>query len=301
MPEVIIIDEIGTELEALAARTIAERGVQLVATAHGNTLENLFLNPTLCDLVGGIQSVTLGDEEAHRRGTQKSILERKAPPTFEIVVEIQGWDQVAIHQSVGEVVDTMLRGEAPQPEVRWMDEQREIHREEPRRRPGAREDRREALHAVSRIHPFGIDRSRLERVAHDMEAPVSLVDDVRDADVVMTVKGHYRRRPSVIQEAEGAGIPIYVLRSNTEAQIQQSLARITHRPLPPSSVAEAVREAQDAVEKVRSGEWAVELGPQNAYVRRLQHQLAGRFGLESESTGREPFRRVKIRSSKAQP
>ncbi|MBI2918010.1 MAG: AAA family ATPase [Chloroflexi bacterium] len=301
MPEVIIIDEIGTELEALAARTIAERGVQLVATAHGNTLENLFMNPTLCDLVGGIQSVTLSDEEAHRRGTQKSILERKAPPTFEIVVEIQSWDQVAVHRSVGEVVDSILRGEAPEPEVRWVDEHGEVHKEESRQRAPAREAARVTGRGVPRIHSFGVDRSRLERVAHDMEAPVSLVDDVRDADVVMTVKGHYRRRPSVIQQAEGAGIPIYVLRSNTEAQIQQSLARITHRPVPPSSVAEAVQEAQDAVEKVRSGQWSVELTPQNAYVRRLQHQLAGRFGMDSESTGREPFRRVKIRSSRAQP
>src|SRR4029079_16076679 len=96
MPEVIVIDEIGTELEASAARTIAERGVQLVGTAHGTELENLMLNPTLSDLIGGIQSVTLGDEEARRRGTQKSILERKAPPTFAIVVEIQSWERVAV-------------------------------------------------------------------------------------------------------------------------------------------------------------------------------------------------------------
>ncbi|HWQ13931.1 MAG TPA: AAA family ATPase, partial [Roseiflexaceae bacterium] len=89
MPEVIVIDEIGTELEALAARTIAERGVQLIGTAHGQTLENLLANPTLSDLVGGIQAVTLGDEEARRRGTQKTVLERKAPPTFDILVEIQ--------------------------------------------------------------------------------------------------------------------------------------------------------------------------------------------------------------------
>ena len=89
MPEVIVIDEIGTEFEALAARTIAERGVQLVGTAHGRTLDNLLLNPTLADLVGGIQAVTLGDEEARRRGTQKTVLERKAPPTFDVLVEIR--------------------------------------------------------------------------------------------------------------------------------------------------------------------------------------------------------------------
>jgi stage III sporulation protein SpoIIIAA len=121
MPEVIVIDEIGTELEALAARTIAERGVQLVGTAHGNTLENLMMNPTLADLIGGIQTVTLGDVEAKRRGTRKSILERKSPPTFSIVVEIQDWDKVAIHPDVGEAVDAILRGRLAATEVRWLD------------------------------------------------------------------------------------------------------------------------------------------------------------------------------------
>ena len=126
MPEVIVIDEIGTELEAAAARTIAERGVQLVATAHGNELENLMMNPTLSDLVGGIQSVTLGDEEARRRGTQKSILERKAPPTFDVVVEIQSWERVAVHGDVAETVDSMLRGYQMPAEVRELGEDDEI-------------------------------------------------------------------------------------------------------------------------------------------------------------------------------
>src|SRR5436305_5197117 len=111
MPEVIVIDEIGTEMEALAARTIAERGVQLVGTAHGSTLENLMLNPTLSDLIGGIQTVTLGDEEARRRGTQKSALERKAPPTFGVVVEIQSWERVAVHADVAQTVDALLPGQ----------------------------------------------------------------------------------------------------------------------------------------------------------------------------------------------
>src|SRR5437667_501092 len=126
MPEVIVIDEIGTELEAAAARTIAERGVQLVGTAHGNTLDNLMMNPTLSDLIGGIQSVTLGDEEARRRGTQKSILERKAPPTFDIVVEIQSWERVAVHGDVAETVDAMLRGYQIPAEVRELDESGEV-------------------------------------------------------------------------------------------------------------------------------------------------------------------------------
>jgi stage III sporulation protein SpoIIIAA len=110
MPQVIVIDEIGTELEAMAARTIAERGVQLIGTAHGNSLENLMLNPTLSDLIGGIQTVTLSDEEARRRGTQKSILERKAPPTFNIMVEIVDRDEVIVHLDVAATVDAILRG-----------------------------------------------------------------------------------------------------------------------------------------------------------------------------------------------
>src|ERR671929_2341921 len=118
MPEVVVIDEIGTELEAAAARTIAERGVQLVGTAHGNSLENLMLNPTLADLIGGIQSVTLSDEEARRRGTQKSVLERKAPPTFDVLVEIRERERVAIHQPLAEVVDAALRGVLKPPQMR---------------------------------------------------------------------------------------------------------------------------------------------------------------------------------------
>ena len=118
MPQVVVIDEIGTELEAMAARTIAERGVQLIGTAHGNTLENLMMNPTLADLIGGIQSVTLSDEEARRRGTQKSILERKAPPTFDTIIEIIDRDQVAVHSDVAATVDIVLRGAAPRPELR---------------------------------------------------------------------------------------------------------------------------------------------------------------------------------------
>ncbi len=117
-PEAIVIDEIGRELEAAAARTIAERGVQLIGTAHGNTLENLLLNPTLADLVGGIESVTLSDEEARRRGTQKTVLERRSPPTFDVLIEIQQRDRLAIHPDVAASVDGLLRGYPLPPEIR---------------------------------------------------------------------------------------------------------------------------------------------------------------------------------------
>ncbi len=138
MPQVIVIDEIGTELEAAAARTIAERGVQLIGTAHGNTLDNLMLNPTLSDLIGGIQSVTLGDEEARRRRTQKSVLERKQPPTFDVIIEIQDRERVIVHGDVGETVDALLRGDPIAPELRWRDEEG-VHRSQSRPRPSPRE------------------------------------------------------------------------------------------------------------------------------------------------------------------
>ncbi|HTC85303.1 MAG TPA: AAA family ATPase, partial [Candidatus Acidoferrum sp.] len=138
MPQVIVIDEIGTELEAQAARTIAERGVQLIGTAHGNNLDNLMLNPTLSDLIGGIQSVTLGDEEARRRRTQKSVLERKAPPTFDVIIEIQDRERVMVHGDVAETIDALLRGEQVAPELRWRDEEG-VHRSQARPRPSPRE------------------------------------------------------------------------------------------------------------------------------------------------------------------
>jgi stage III sporulation protein SpoIIIAA len=138
MPEVIVIDEIGTELEAQAARTIAERGVQLIGTAHGNNLDNLMLNPTLTDLIGGIQTVTLGDEEARRRRSQKSVLERKAPPTFDVIVEIQDREKVLVHADVAETVDAMLRGDPTSAELRWRDEGG-VHRSQSRPKPSPRE------------------------------------------------------------------------------------------------------------------------------------------------------------------
>jgi stage III sporulation protein SpoIIIAA len=135
MPEVIVIDEIGTELEAIAARTIAERGVQLIGTAHGNRIENLMKNPTLSDLVGGIQSVTLGDDEARRRGTQKSILERKAPPTFDIAIEMLERQRWTVHDDVSASVDALLRGRVPAPQERSVGDDGEVKITQPKPQP----------------------------------------------------------------------------------------------------------------------------------------------------------------------
>ncbi len=307
MPEVIIIDEIGTELEALAARTIAERGVQLVGTAHGTSLENLMLNPTLSDLIGGIQSVTLSDEEARRRGTQKSILERKAPPTFDVVVEIQSWDRVAVHLDVAITVDAILRGHPLPAQLRALQPSGEIKVEQARPvsleapAPTTRTEptprmvsRRETSNKPLRIYAYGISHSRLDQAAQALQLPVEVVKDLQQADAVLTLKNYYRKRGTAIQEAEQTGVPVYVLKSNTLVQVQQGLASLFDLDVPPDPVAEALAETQDAINHVLSAEQPVELSPQNAYIRRLQHEMAEKYNLASRSEGREPHRRVRI-------
>ncbi|MFO8101014.1 MAG: R3H domain-containing nucleic acid-binding protein [Dehalococcoidia bacterium] len=300
MPEVVIIDEIGTELEAMAARTIAERGVQLIGTAHGNKLENLIMNPTLTDLVGGIQSVTLGDEEARRRRTQKSILERKAPPTFDVLVEIQGWDRVAIHPDVANTVDSILRGKTLNVEERWFGEDGKVHSKSESPAISMKEPTPTFKHLEKKasdskhIFPFGIDRSRLQKVANRMQVPINLADSIEGADLLMITKNHYRKNPQILESAENKGIPIYVLRSNTLAQIEHSLADLYNLGEPEDAAAEALREAQVAINAVKESGVSRQLSPQNSFIRRLQHEMISKHELRSESTGREPLRRVKV-------
>jgi len=478
MPQVIVIDEIGTELEAQAARTIAERGVQLIGTAHGNNLDNLMLNPTLSDLIGGIQSVTLGDEEARRRRTQKSVLERKAPPTFDVIVEIQDRERVAVHADVADTIDALLRGDPVAPELRWRDEEG-VHRSQGRPRPSPREQlgaerfaglvgagspwrmepgwrgegayrtggyreaergggfrpgyrpgaaggwrqsrggsgrepasrgpvseggwagtlpgerlaaqpsssravsraaevpfvagdiadrgpleraattaavekrarearelerqkawRDQASKALSamkaeegtgpvnvdeledddldelplgaeegpdggtllvpggsplptlRVLPQGISRKRLEQAIRDLQLPVVIARDVDEADVVMTLRNEYKQKTPQLRDAEDRAMPIYVLKSNTIPQMQSSLTSIFSLEIDPREA--AMRETEDAIEAVLQSSEAVELSPQNAYIRRLQHQLAERANLVSRSRGREPYRRVRL-------
>ncbi len=380
MPEVIVIDEIGTELEAQAARTIAERGVQLVGTAHGNTLDNLMLNPTLSDLVGGIQPVTLGDEEARRRGTQKTVLERKAPPTFDVLVEIVERDNVIVHRNVAETVDAILRGHMVPPEARWRDEAGEVHAAtkydyriseteagnpafaplEPlggygsfsgrgragnggtfggglrplpgrgegrggrglRPMPGERmaenspgqdrslpgPDADPALdrpigatrpepslarnHRPMSLFAFGVSRKRLEQSVRELALPVTVARDIDEADAVVTLRNYYRRKPAALRDAESSGVPIYVLKTNTVLQMENMLASLYDLEADPQEA--ALRETSEAIGLVQASGQAVELSPQNAYVRRLQHQMAERHSLMSRSRGAEPNRRVEL-------
>jgi stage III sporulation protein SpoIIIAA len=331
MPEVIVIDEIGTELEAQAARTIAERGVQLIGTAHGNSLDNLMLNPTLSDLIGGIQAVTLGDEEARRRGTQKTVLERKAPPTFDVLVEIQSWDSVAVYPDVASAVDAILRGEEPQPEQREKDADGQItvtqapprespEMSAPRRNISNRADRtareRNGSSATAtpakaqprqRIFPFGVSRNRLENAIDRLHVPAVIVRDMHEATLVMTLKNYYRQSAQRLRQAEERGIPVYVLRNNTITQMERQLATIFQLNLAEEdqlsyqsdasggTIEDAMLEAETAITQVMNGECStVELAPRSSYIRRLQHQMADRYSLDSRSYGSEPYRGVKI-------
>jgi stage III sporulation protein SpoIIIAA len=349
-PEVIVIDEIGRELEAQAARTIAERGVQLIGTAHGITLDNLLLNPTLSDLVGGIEAVTLSDEEARRRGTQKTVLERRAPPTFDILVEIQTRDRFAVHTDILGSVDALLRGFPIPPEIRTRDDEGQIKIEKatpavgskldakldvrettkvsprrPGRTPGSSMERlpaaasdastlvpraatasaptsavatTAALRAI-RIYPYGVARNRLQQAAKRFGVPAIIVRDADEADALVTLRSYYRDRQATVMDAEARGIPIYVLRANTVAQVEQFMGDLFNLPMEGvaahSSELDNVRdETQTAIAAVLNGERWVDLPPGPSLVRRLQHEMARTAELVSHSYGKEPRRHVRI-------
>ena len=307
MPEVIVIDEIGRELEAEAARTIAERGVQLIGTAHGNALDNLMMNPTLSDLIGGIQSVTLSDEEARRRGTQKSILERKAPPTFDVLIEIQTRNQFAIYLDVAQAVDVLLRGRSLSPEIRTREADGQVRIEKPptarvgalrestrERKPTSARVSEEKPARVMRMFPYGLSQERLEQAAKSLNLPIQVVNDISNADAVLTLKNYYHRRPPIVTDAERRGVPVYVLRSNTLAQMEGVLEDLFGIDGANDPTEAAMRETENAIEEIQRGAHSVELTPQSAYVRRQQHEMARQANLFSRSLGKEPRRRVRI-------
>ena len=379
-PQVIVIDEIGRQQEAEAARTIAERGVQLIGTAHGQTLENLMMNPTLSDLIGGIESVTLSDEEARRRGTQKTVLERRAPPTFDVLVELRDRHRVLVHASVAEAVDALLRDKMPLADLRYVDERGSVHVEkvrisrservkdadeeqsisrrdarkvryeqrrgteprrgaEPRRGRDGEEmrvlplDERESRASAAapfedlipvddfeqeaeaeetgsagpldgtapngkrilNIFVFGLSKHRMQQTIQALGVNAKLVDTLDGANVLITAKAYYRQRPRIINDAESANLPIYVLRSNSPTQMENCLADLfglTDRDRIPEE--SAMREMENAIQRVLSGERSVDLSPQNSWVRRRQHERAKEESLVSHSYGKEPMRHVRI-------
>jgi stage III sporulation protein SpoIIIAA len=307
MPEVIVIDEIGTEAEAQAARTIAERGVQLIATAHGRTLDNLLMNPTLSDLLGGIHAVTLSDEEARRRGTQKTVLERKAPPTFDTLVEIRNRDEFSVYHDTASVVDAFLRGRSTRPEVRMRKEggyevleeaATPVVVEEPKRRRRDREQGEPAAPAAPagrktiRIYPYGVSKDRLMRAINDLQVSATIAKTPKDADLVLTLKAHEKRQPRTVKDLEDHGLEVAIIRSNTVSQMKSFLMGAFGLQDQKQEEDSALNEVTEAVDKVMSFGKPVELSPQSAHIRRLQHQLIEQHGLGSESRGEVPWRRV---------
>jgi len=329
-PEVIIIDEIGREQEAAAARTINERGVQLIGTAHGNTIENLLLNPTLSDLVGGIESVTLSDEEARRRGTQKTVLERRAPPTFDILIEIQDRQRLAIHRNVAMAVDSMLRGRPLGIELRSRDEDGEIQIEQEEEwkipaseisRPygakngrdikesnGPRTSRETNSETGSRVSPkasipsktlrifaYGVARNRLAQAAKSLKVSIIIVDQMQDADVLVTLKSYFRKQKRLISDAQSRKTPVFVLRANTVTQMEKFLAEafnIETRTMDPFE--QAIAEAEMAIQEVRGGQSRIDLRPVGSSIRRYQHQMVRQANLVSHSYGKGSNRHVRI-------
>ena len=300
MPEVIIVDEIGTEAEAAACRTIAERGVQLIATAHGKILENLVSNPTLSDLVGGVQTVILGDEEAKRRRTQKAILERKAPPTFDILVEIRERDSFAIYHDVAKAVDSMLRGRVPQPEMRVRTKEGKIKVEKAKEEipeptyEEAEHIKSEKESELLRIYPFGVNRQELERGIRVLNLPAISTTNLDEADLILTVKSKARPGTKIMQSADEKNLPVHVIKKNVSGQIMKFL-KFYYRVGDREEAEElGVAEAEAAVEQVKKTGKSIDLNSQNSYVRRLQHKIVEEAGLKSESVGEEPSRCLRI-------
>ena len=331
MPEVIVIDEIGTELEAQAARTIAERGVMLVATAHGNELANLIRNPTLSDLVGGIQSVTLGDEEARRRRTQKTVLERAADPTFAMAVEMHSRHRWLVHNDVAATVDQLLRGQTGRAQVRELGADGQLCLREPAPAPPPprpqppvaprllapvplpdprqpRPDRPPPVPGVEplRVCAIGLSLPLLREAGRHQRSPVELTEDLEQADAVLSLKGELAGDAELRRRARALGVPILVIKSDRPAQLERGLARLLERraeaaveePLSPERLDDAhdgLEECRLAVEQVVLPQGRpVELLPRSERVRRLQAELVGRYRLRSAVYGRGGEQRLRV-------
>ncbi|SCX93384.1 Stage III sporulation protein SpoIIIAA [Thiohalorhabdus denitrificans] len=324
MPEVIVIDEIGTREEATAARTIAERGVQLIGTAHGNTLENLVANPTLADLVGGVKTVTLGDEEARFRGTQKTVTERRGPPTFESVVELPSRHEMLVHPDTARSVDELLRGVHPRPQRRTAAPHGQPAEEEqappfapgpsaevpeskeasaapeppgPRAAAPAREPAPGPLGADGpvRIYPYALSRDHVERVIRDLRLDARTVDRPERANLVIARRAR-AEDPRLQRVLDATGAPLHVVKKNTTAQIRRLLEKVftVLHGLEDEEVSDAVREAEDAAWRVLTEGEPIELAPHSGKVRQVQHEVAVRYHLVAESVGSEPLRHLVI-------
>ena len=298
-PEVIVVDEIGTEPEAQAARTIAERGVMLIATAHGNCLESLIKNPTLSDLVGGIQSVTLGDDEAKRRASQKTVLEREKQPTFDIVIEILDRNTLAVYKNTSEAVDYILRGWPIRPEIRKV-EQKELDKpvviEEAKQELQTPADNKmnfsfsrqkyvEQAKPLKKLYLYAVSRTIVEKLIERLNLNVEIIRNVEDADIVIAHKNFAKGGAKILSTAKEYRVQIFYVKTNSMAQIQKVLKdALDIQPGDVESLTgysdeaeKALDEAKSAIKKVLDGALMIELAPQPSHIRKLQHELVEQY------------------------
>lgn len=319
-PEVIVVDEIGTEEEAQAARTIAERGVMLIATAHGNSLENLIKNPTLSDLVGGIQSVTLGDDEAKRRASQKTVLEREKQPTFDIVIEIIDRNTLAVYKDTAEAVDYILRGWPIRPEIRKVDQ---AYQEKPAEQVPSnvthfeqksiqshsdslkfsfsRQNYVNEVKKFKKIYIYAVSRSIVEKVIERLDLNAEITRNIDEADIVIAHKNFAKGGAKVLSTANDYRLQVFYVKTNSMAQIQ----KVIKEALDIKEASEtlqgyyddaerALDEAKAAIAKIMEGAEHIELTPQNQQIRKLQHELIEQHNLASQSVGEGEQRHLKI-------
>ncbi len=332
-PEVIVVDEIGTEAEAQAARTIAERGVMLIATAHGNSLESLIKNPTLSDLVGGIQSVTLGDDEAKRRASQKTVLEREKQPTFDIVIEILDRNTLAVYKDTAEAVDYILRGWPIRPEIRKVDKTYDTQQaaaesstknesQTPQEHPivekineleqkispadslkfsFSRQQYVDNVKKFKKIYLYAVSRSIVEKVIERLDLNAEITRNIDDADIVLAHKNFAKGGAKILSTANDYRLQIFFIKTNSMAQIQKVLKEALDIVESSETLCgyyddaeRALDEAKAAINKILAGAEHVELQPQNQHIRKLQHELVEQHNLESKSVGEGDQRHLRI-------
>ncbi|MBQ8636267.1 hypothetical protein IJX73_00590 [bacterium] len=323
-PEVIVVDEIGTELEAQAARTIAERGVMLIATAHGNTLDNLIKNPTLSDLIGGIDTVTLGDDEAKHRGCQKTVLERQKQPTFDIVIEIIDRNTLAIYKDSATAVDYILRSWPISPEIRKVDGNykekkpetnllKEVEKLENKVQEASKStlsfnfNRQQYIKENKKhkkIYIYAVSRSIVDKLIERLDIDATIVRNVEEADFVIAHKNFAKGGTKILSTANEYRLPVFFVRTNSMSQIQrvlkealnltqenQEIQKLTNYK---DSTELALDETNAAIAKLSEGAEVVELQPQDQQVRKLQHELVEAHGFKSVSVGEGANRHLKI-------
>ena len=323
-PEVIVVDEIGTELEAQAARTIAERGVMLIATAHGNTLDNLIKNPTLSDLIGGVDTVTLGDDEAKHRGCQKTVLERQKQPTFDIVIEIIDRNTLSIYKDSATAVDYILRGWPIQPEIRKVDgnykekKQQEVDiikkvQELDKQTQDVKSPLSFSFNRAQyikdnkkhkKIYIYAVSRSIVDKLIERLDIDATIVRNVEEADFVIAHKNFAKGGTKILATANEYHLPVFFVRTNSMSQIQRVLKEALNLTQENQAVYNytnykdstelALDETNAAIAKLGEGAEVIELEPQDKAVRKLQHELVEAHGYKSISVGEGDERHLKI-------